>query len=83
MLDNILDRMLPLYLQDLDEPMSEEGIKEDIMRNIKHILQESSLLRQKHGNVSLDHGLINRQAYLIFQLRARERITQVEQRNTV
>lgn len=75
--------MLPSQLQNFDEPLSEEGIKEDILRRIRQILQESSLLRQNSGNVTVDYGVINRQSHLIFQLRARERIFQAEQRKTV
>lgn len=82
-LDNILDKMLPSQLQNFDEPLSEEGIKEDILRRIRQIVQESSLLRQNSGNVTVDYGVINRQSHLIFQLRARERIFQAEQRKTV
>lgn len=82
-MDNILDKMLPSQLQNFDEPLSEEGIKEDILRRIRQILQESSLLRQNNGNVTVDYGVINRQSRLIFQLRARERIFQAEQRKTV
>lgn len=75
--------MLPSKLQNFDEPLSEEGLKEYILRRIRQILQESSLLRQNSGNVTVDHGVINRQSHLIFQLRARERILQAEQRKTV
>ncbi|XP_062621693.1 uncharacterized protein LOC134283266 [Saccostrea cucullata] len=81
-LDNVLNKMLPQRLQNLDVELLEEDIKAEIMLNIKFFLQETSLLNKDQGNVTFNHESINKQTNLIYQIRAHEREIQLQQRNT-
>ncbi|XP_062608038.1 polycystin-1-like protein 2 [Saccostrea cucullata] len=81
-LDNVLNKMLPRKLQNLDVELSEDDIRAEIMLHLKFFLQETSLLKQNQGNVTLDFQSINRQVDFIYQIRAHERQFQLQQRQT-
>ncbi|XP_061172424.1 uncharacterized protein LOC133181815 [Saccostrea echinata] len=82
-LDNVLNKMLPRKLQDLDVELSEDNIRAEIMLHVKFFLQETSLLKQNQGNITLDYQSINRQVDFIYRIRAHGRQFQLQQRETV
>nr|XP_034336032.1 polycystic kidney disease protein 1-like 2 [Crassostrea gigas] len=79
-LDNLLNKMLPEKLQDLDKELSEEEIRSTIYRQTTRFLHESFLLKKYEGNITLDHKLINLRASLVFQIRKHEQSKQKLQR---
>lgn len=82
-LDNVLNKMLPKQLQNLDEELTVEDIKTSIVTRIMRYIKETDLLGKSHGNITLDHGLINRQASFLFQIQSHERTKQLQQRELV
>ena len=82
-LDNVLNKMLPKQLQNFDEELTVEDIKTSIVTRIMRYLQETDLLGKSHGNITLDHRLINRQASFLFQIQSHERTKQLQQRELV
>lgn len=82
-LDNLLNKMLPEKLQDLDKELSEEEIRSTIYRQTTRFLHESFLLKKYEGNITLDHKLINLRASLVFQIRKHEQSKQKLQRKLV
>ena len=80
-LDNVLNKMLPKQLQNLDEELSVEDIKTSIVTRITRYQQD--LLGKRHGNITLNNGLINRQASFLFQIQSYERTKQLQQRELV
>lgn len=75
--------MLPQKLQNLDEELSEEDIRTELILKITRFLQEASLLKQKQENISLDHRLIKTQASNLYKIREHERSKQIDQREMV
>ncbi|XP_061167212.1 polycystin-1-like protein 2 [Saccostrea echinata] len=74
--------MLPEKLQDLNEELSEEAIKGDIIIGIKRFLQETDLLQKDQGNITLDYSEINRRAHMLYRIRSHHRQLQILQRDT-
>lgn len=75
--------MLPKKLHNLDEELSQEELRSTIILKTTRFLQETSLLKQNQGNVTLNHQLINLYASVLFQIRSHERSKQIKQRELV
>lgn len=75
--------MLPQALQDFTGDLLEEDIKAEIIKRIRRYLQETNLLRQNQGNVTLDYRLIDTQTGFLYKIRSHWRKEQIQQRAIV
>jgi hypothetical protein len=82
-MDNALNKMLPQNLQNLTGDLSEEDIRSEITTRIRRYLQETNLLQQNPGNITLDYELIYTQTRFLYRIRSHWRKEQIQQRAIV